>query len=933
MTRPKSLTTLVGITMTLLFTILAGLMLYLWEYEELREARSRIQKTRDTYIAVQKNTIKTQVKQTVDYIKHKKSLAEKRVRSEVKSRTNEAYETALYIYNSHKDNTPLEQIKKRVYDALYAAAWDDGKGYYFAEDMIGTELINRNNPDLEGKNLMNVQDSRGTYIMKEILSVVRSPEKEGFCSYYWNKPEYPGILVPKISYVKYFEPFDWVIGNGKYIVDEEEKIKQEVLERLEQIRYGKDGYIFAGTWDGLSLSGPYKGENMLHITDPTGLKIVKKLIEAAKSGSGFVEYIAPKYKGQAPAAKISYAEAVQEWKWYIGTGLHIDEIETVIAERQLEMKESIRSRAVKGLLLLVFFIFFSSLIIWFFSKRIKINLSIFDEFFRQAAKQALPIEKDKVSFTEFQSLAASANQMSRERIKSEKALRDSEKKYRQLFNNAPAGIYEINFPTGRFINVNDVMCSFTGYTESELVKMAPIDLLNSDSKTRYEERQKKLLSGKKIPESIEVEMINKDGQTLFILLTCDFVYRGKELKGARVVAHDISELKIATEEKLNAQRIAGEQKKLALVGQIAGKMAHDFNNILGIIMGNTQLLMTNCSDDEDKRKLDLIFRQTLRGRNLTKNLVAFAKDQEPSQKYFSLSEKIDLVINLMRKDLEGIKLVKSDDPDVPDLLADPGMIEHALVNLLQNSIHATSKVESAKITLRTYCADEQICFEIEDNGCGIPEEHIEHIYEPSFTLKGSKDTYGSYKGSIKGTGYGMANVKKYIGLHNGQININSKFGSGTKFKICLPVIKKELTDQEKVELKNTPLHYDKYILIVEDEPEISDVQYNILTQEPCRHKVDIAGNGKMAMDLFSRNRYDLVSLDYILPGKLNGFDLYNHIRKKNKTIPVLFISGNIEFLESIRDLKTNDKLVDHVSKPCPNREYIGAVNDLLGKKI
>jgi len=116
-------------------------------------------------------------------------------------------------------------------------------------------------------------------------------------------------------------------------------------------------------------------------------------------------------------------------------------------------------------------------------------------------------------------------------------------------------------------------------------------------------------------------------------------------------------------------------------------------------------------------------------------------------------------------------------------------IEHALVNIIQNSIHAISLSEHPRIMIKTYCLDDNICFEIEDNGCGIAQEHLEKIYEPSFTLKGSKDVSGAYKSGIKGTGYGMSNVKKYIELHKGTLAVESEFGSGTKFIISLPVIK------------------------------------------------------------------------------------------------------------------------------------------------
>jgi len=118
---------------------------------------------------------------------------------------------------------------------------------------------------------------------------------------------------------------------------------------------------------------------------------------------------------------------------------------------------------------------------------------------------------------------------------------------------------------------------------------------------------------------------------------------------------------------------------------------------------------------------------------------------------------------------------------------------------------------------------------------------------------------------------------------------------------------------------------------VEDEQSLSDVQYRVLTQDPCNHKVDIAINGQVAMDLFDRNEYDFVSLDYVLPGGINGIDVYNHIRQTNQTIPILFISGNIEFLESIKELQQKDDNIDHRSKPCQNKDYVNSINGLLGK--
>ncbi len=488
-------------------------------------------------------------------------------------------------------------------------------------------------------------------------------------------------------------------------------------------------------------------------------------------------------------------------------------------------------------------------------------------------------------------------------------------------------IYWMN-SKARLIYVNNAACNLLGYSYEELISM---NLNQFDPNVSLDAWPDRLAELKKLESSrFESQHKTRDGRLIPVEVTSSYVlFEGEE--GIFSFARDITQRKKTEEEKINARKIITDQKRLALVGQIAGRMAHDFNNILAVIMGNAQLSLQHCKEAKTIETLKLIFNQTIRGKNLTKNLVVFAKNQEPKQEFFRLSEKIDLVFKLLKKDLQGIELIRENKPGTPDLLADPGMIEHALVNLVQNSIHATSMVERPRIIIRTFHKNRNIYLEIEDNGCGIPEEAIGRIYEPAFTMKGGRDITGSYKPGIKGTGYGMANVKKYIQQHKGNISVDSKVGKGTKITISIPVIKRELTEKEIVIIKKKNFSFGKHILLVEDEQAISNVQYKILTHEPCNHKVDIATNGKMAVDLFGRNKYDIISLDYMLSGELNGMDVYNHIRHTNDTLPILFVSGNLDFLESIKELKNKDPYIDHMSKPCQNKDYVNGINELLGK--
>ncbi len=481
-------------------------------------------------------------------------------------------------------------------------------------------------------------------------------------------------------------------------------------------------------------------------------------------------------------------------------------------------------------------------------------------------------------------------------------------------------------PDGGIKKANVGACEFTGYKKGELLEKTLHDLFPD-----WDRAPLKRVAGGAETVKLEKHITRKSGTRSPVLISTSSMSHSKNSDDIICVIHDITHRINAEKEKFEAQKTAAEQAKQALVGRVAGKMAHDFNNVLSIIMGNAELAMDDCRERETRKTLELIFHQSIRGKNLTKNLIAFAKSQEPKHEFFNIDEKIEFVLNLMQKDLSGIELTRESGAGGQEILADPGMIEHALVNLIQNSIHATGTKAGPVIHIASRISGERIRIEIEDNGCGIADEHLKHIFEPSFSMKGSRDTARSYRSDIKGTGYGLANVKKYIAQHSGSISAESEFGAWTRFTISLPVVRKTLTREEKLEIAAAGMQSGKTILLVEDEPSIANVQNRILSGKPCLHSVDIAPDGKTAVDLLKGNTYDLVSLDHVLPGDLSGLDVYNNLRKENGSVPVLFISGNLDFLKSIKRLKQNDPLIDHLAKPFRNKEFVNRINKLLEK--
>ncbi len=506
----------------------------------------------------------------------------------------------------------------------------------------------------------------------------------------------------------------------------------------------------------------------------------------------------------------------------------------------------------------------------------------------------------------------------------------SEQKFYDLFNNVSDFLYSYDL-NGFFIEVNETFKNEIDYPHDILKGVDVRNIMPQKLIAGFEKSLKEIVINKKDEGKFQIR--SSKGKILFVEYKNILVDEGNGkqpfISGS---ARDVTMRELAEKERKIAKKRAAEQEKKALVGQIAGKLAHDFNNILGAILGRAQLSLLQCEDKKVIKSLQLIIEQSLRGKSLTQNLVAFARNQEPRQETININKKIDLVLNLLERDLEGIEIVKEYKTSIPTLIADPGMIEHVLVNIIQNSSHAVSKIKFPKLTLRTYYFESKICIDVQDNGCGIPREHYSDIYTPSFTLKGGKDVSQSYADNIKGTGYGMANVKNYIEKHKGEIVFESEVGKGTKFTMAFPLIKKELTGKEIKEVRKTIIYKEKTILLVEDEKAISDVQSRVLSKDPFNHDVDIAGTGHIAIKMFKEKKYDFISLDYLLPGGMNGMDVYNKIRETDKEVPILFVSGNIEFLESIEDLRSKDPNLDHLSKPCQNKDYVESINKLFAKK-
>ena len=413
---------------------------------EYHNFRVEADESRTIYINDQKALIKNEVEKVVEYIEYMKSLTEERLKKNIKTRTNEAIAIASNIYNENRDIKSRADIEKMIKDALRPVRFNHGRGYYFATDLTGVEQLFSDRPELEGKNLIGMKDTQGKFVIQDMIKIATNKE-EGYYRYTWTKPGGKGKDFPKIAYIKYFEPMDWFIGTGEYLDDVESDIKKEILARISKIKFGKDGYIFVVSFDGVTLMNATQpdiiGKNIWDMTDPNGVKVIQEERRAAETPEGdFIKYVWEKPTTNALSPKISFIKGVHDWQWMVGAGAYLDEIESQLVHKKELLFDGMIKELVKIILTLFLIVIFIYPIAKLISNRLKNNFDVFTRFFKVAANQSIKIKSDQLNLVEFEPLVEAANQMIEVREKNKALLIQNEQRYKKAQEMGLVGNWE-----------------------------------------------------------------------------------------------------------------------------------------------------------------------------------------------------------------------------------------------------------------------------------------------------------------------------------------------------------------------------------------------------------------------------------------------------------------------------------------------------------
>ncbi|MCB2183241.1 MAG: PAS domain S-box protein [Desulfobulbaceae bacterium] len=469
-----------------------------------------------------------------------------------------------------------------------------------------------------------------------------------------------------------------------------------------------------------------------------------------------------------------------------------------------------------------------------------------------------------------------------DRTASEKALRESEKRYRALFENAHDLIQMIR-PDGKLLYVNRSWRKTFGYNEEDINDGLTIfDLISPDCQQHCVETFQRIITEEKV-HYINATFVAKDGREIIIEGNATCKFEDGNPISTQCIFQDVTEKKKMEEELFKAQ-------KLESVGIFAGGIAHDFNNLLTGIMGNISLSkMYVKPGDKAFARLAATEKACMRASELTQQLLTFAKGGAPVKTTATIRE---LIMDSTSFALRGSN-VKSDydiDPDLWTIEVDKGQLSQVTQNLVINACQAmtnggtvTIKARNIKIgeyDVLTLPPGKYVQISVIDQGHGVPKENLNKIFDPYFSSK------------QQGSGLGLAIAYSIIKNHDGLIIVDSEEGKGSTFSIYLPALPD--TDINPNEEKEEISACSGKVLIMDDEEIVREVAMEMLSSLGC--EAEVACDGQQAIDLYKKaitdlKPFDAVIMDLTIPGGMGGKEAITKLLEIDPKIKAIVSSG------------------------------------------
>jgi PAS domain S-box-containing protein len=521
------------------------------------------------------------------------------------------------------------------------------------------------------------------------------------------------------------------------------------------------------------------------------------------------------------------------------------------------------------------------------------------------------------------------NQDITDRRRVEEELRKSEERFRLAYATSPDAININRMSDGLYVDINDGFTQLTGFTREDVSGKTSLDIniwCNPADRRELIDRLQKTGAC----ENLEAQFRRKDGSVTTALMSARIIHL-QDVPHILSITRDISERKRADKEKAKLQDQLLQSQKMESIGRLAGGVAHDFNNMLGVILGHVEMAMEGADPARPLYgNLEEIRKAAHRSTELTRQLLAFARKQTVSPRVLDLNETIEAALRMLRRLIgEDIQLAWLPGKGAWPVRVDPTQIDQILANLSVNSRDAIAGVGHLTIETRNIHCDEAYCaghpglvpgdyvlLAVSDDGCGMDHEIQSKLFEPFFTTK----EVG------KGTGLGLATVYGIVKQNSGFIEVDSEPDQGPTVKICLPrhIGKVERARMEGPQEPAMPGH--ETILIVEDEPALLELGSSMLAKLGYRVLAAATPGEAIRVAEAYPGEIHLLLTDVVMP-EMNGRELAKKMLALYPGMGRLFMSGYTD--DVIAHHGVLDEAVHFLQKPFSRTTLSAKVREAL----
>jgi two-component system NtrC family sensor kinase len=377
-------------------------------------------------------------------------------------------------------------------------------------------------------------------------------------------------------------------------------------------------------------------------------------------------------------------------------------------------------------------------------------------------------------------------------------------------------------------------------------------------------------------------LLRQNGIEIPVIVSATPMVEQGEPRGVLCVLTDITDQKQMEQQLLQVE-------KLSAMGELVAGVAHELNNPLTTVLGFAQLLKLDAAA-ELKNDLETISQAAERCARIVQNLLTFARQRKPGKISVDLNQVINETLSLKthQLNLDNIRVVRELAPQLPWVVADPFQIQQVVLNLVNNAQYAMAHANGGgQLLIRTRRSDSQVTIEVTDAGPGMPPEVMNRIFDPFFTTKGHD-----------GTGLGLSVSYGIVRDHGGHIRVSSVPGRGASFYVELPIgTGAPRRAPQSMQPNDNGTGPGMRVLVVDDEEHILALIRRVLQAE--KHRVEVAADGAMALEMIARESYDLMLIDLRMPG-INGRMLYERLSTMRPELVqrVIFITGELVSPES-----------------------------------